>query len=101
MCYSYLMMKRTCAVPSYIIKGGELITVNNLDGEKIYFRTRHDGRVDMSDTYNLLLEPCAIVEELYNISKCLESLFSDYISDLPSKRRHRRKNNIKMNLNKM
>jgi hypothetical protein len=51
-CYSYLMMKITYAVPSYIIKGGELITVNTLDGEKNYFRTRHNldnGRVDISD----------------------------------------------------
>jgi len=34
MCCSYLMTKTTYAVPSYVIKGRELITVNILDCEK-------------------------------------------------------------------
>jgi len=34
MCCSYLMMKRTYAVLSYVIKGGELITVSILGCEK-------------------------------------------------------------------
>ena len=52
MCCPYLMMDRTYTVPSYIIKCGELITVNILDCEETYFRLRHDGGVAISDTSN-------------------------------------------------
>ena len=50
---SYLMMRRTYAVPSHVVKGGELVTVNILDcegGKKLLPHTsrrksRHFGYV--------------------------------------------------------
>jgi hypothetical protein len=52
MCCSYIMMRRTYTVPSYIIKGAELITVNTFHGEKNYFRTCQEGRVEISGMCN-------------------------------------------------
>jgi hypothetical protein len=64
------MMKITYAIPSCLIIGGELIAVNALDCEKC---TSAHVMTEESTFLKLLAELCAVVEELTNISKFIES----------------------------